>query len=255
MPDDAAHRPDLPPPFPGVAWDDDPSAGDWIGPRLGKWATVASCVPSGFAAYARIPDTPAWAVGDEGMGSLYLGAGPAAAGPEQMDLLLEVLAPFTGDQGCHFALWTGYGWLYDHGTRPEDSTSYAVLTYAIDDVGEGDAPGSSLALAQAEAEARVRALRAAHQVERPSAPMLALPHRDYHLWHGPLAQATAFATLQQSPNLWWPDDRSWFVCSEIDSVATDLGGSEELVEALLAVPGLRAARVSPTDRVQGPTDW
>ncbi|MFF2623804.1 hypothetical protein [Oerskovia jenensis] len=253
MPDDAAHLSDLPAPFGGVAWDADASAGAWIRPRLGDPGTVAGCVPSGFAAYARIPDVPAWAE-EEGIGSLYLGRSERT-GPEQMDLLLDALAPFTGDQECHFALWTGYGWLYDHGTRPEDSTSFAVLTYAIDDVGEGDAPGSSFALAQAQAEARVRALRAAHQAERPAAPMLALPHRDYHLWHGPLVAATAFATMSQSPTLWWPDDRSWFVCTELDTVATDLGGSEDLVAALLTVPGLRASRVSPDDPVQMPADW
>jgi len=254
MPDDAALLPDLPPPVGGVAWDDDASAGDWIRPRLGEWGTVGSCVPSGYAAYARIPDVPAWAEEDEGIGSLYLGRSDES-GPEQMDLLLDALAPFTGDQPCHFALWTGYGWLYDHGTRPEDSTSFAALTYAIDDVGEGDAPGSSFALAQAQAEARLRAMRAAHQVERPAAPTLALPHRDYHLWHGPLAAAAAFASLGQSPTLWWPDDRSWFVCTELDTVATDLGASEEIVAALLGVPGLRASRVSPDDPVQMPADW
>lgn len=253
MPDDVAHLPDRPPPFGGVAWDDDASAGDWIGPRLGGWGTVGSCVPSGYAAYARVPDVPAWSDEDEAMGSLYLGR--SRSGPEQMDLLLDALAPFTGDQPCHFALWTGYGWLYDHGTRPEDSTSFAALTYAIDDVGEGDAPGSSFALAQAQAEARLRAMRAAHQVERPAAPTLALPHRDYHLWHGPLAAAAAFASLDQSPTLWWPDDRSWFVCTELDTVATDLGASEEIVAALLGVPGLRASRVSPDDPVQMPADW
>ncbi|MHA7134667.1 hypothetical protein [Oerskovia turbata] len=257
MPDDAAHLPDLPAPFGGAGWDDDASAGAWIRPRLGTWGTVGACVPSGYAACARVPNVPGWAEEDEGMGSLYLGAGPDAAGPEQMDLLLEVLAPFTGEQMCHFAVWTGYGWLYDHGTRPEDSTSFAVLSYAIDDVGEADAPGSSFALAQAraQAEAQERALRAARQVERPAAPMLSLPHRDYHLWHGPLGEAAAFASLHQSPTLWWPEDRSWFVCTELDTIATDLGGSEELVEALLAVPGLGASRVRPTDPVQMPADW
>ena len=71
----------------------------------------------------------------------------------------------------------------------------------------------------------------------------------------PLAQAAAFASLDQSPTLWWPQDRSWFVCTELDTVATDLGGSEELVAALLAVPGLRVSRVSPDDSVQMPADW
>ena len=257
MPDDAAHLPDLAPPFGGVGWDADASAGDWIRPRLGERGTVASCVPSGFAAYARVPNAPVRAVQDEGTGSLYGESGPRREGPEQMDLLFDVLAPFTGDQVCHFALWTGYGWLYDHGTRPEDSTSFAMLSVEVDDAGEGDAPGwsSRPSPAEAEAEARARAVRSARQVERPAAPVLALPGRDYHLWHGPLVAAAAFASLDQSPTLWWPQDRSWFVCTELDTVATDLGGGEELVAALLAVPGLRASRVRPDLPVQMPADW
>ncbi|MEK8228186.1 hypothetical protein NKG05_22100 [Oerskovia sp. M15] len=127
------------PPFGGVAWTTTRRRATGSG---GGWGvgTVGSCVPSGYAAYARIPDAPAWAEEEEGIGSLYLGQGDES-GPEQMDLLLDVLAPFTGDQECHFALWTGYGWLYDHGTRPEDSTSFGLLSFGIDDVGEGTRRG------------------------------------------------------------------------------------------------------------------
>jgi len=38
----------------------------------------------------------------------------------------------------------------------------------------------------------------------------------------------------QSPNLWWPDDRAWFVATDIDYAWTYIGGSTELIDQLLA---------------------
>ena len=47
----------------------------------------------------------------------------------------------------------------------------------------------------------------------------------------------------QSPQQWWPDDRAWSVATEIDHDYTIVGGTEELVEALLARAGLETLRV------------
>jgi hypothetical protein len=43
-------------------------------------------------------------------------------------------------------------------------------------------------------------------------------------------------------NLAWPDDRSWFVASEIDFDSTVVGGSRELVDRVLA-SGLETAEI------------
>lgn len=54
---------------------------------------------------------------------------------------------------------------------------------------------------------------------------------------------------RQSPNLFWPQDRSWCVASEIDLHATFVGGSLALANALVATPVLEAWRVEPTDPI------
>jgi hypothetical protein len=54
--------------------------------------------------------------------------------------------------------------------------------------------------------------------------------------------------------LWWPQDRSWFVGSDIDSPATDIGRSTSLVAALMAVPELDARPVDPQDKLE-PAAW
>jgi hypothetical protein len=48
------------------------------------------------------------------------------------------------------------------------------------------------------------------------------------------------AGWEDGPNLWWPDDRSWCVASEIDFPYTYVGGSSKLIEEILAHPLLEA---------------
>jgi hypothetical protein len=54
--------------------------------------------------------------------------------------------------------------------------------------------------------------------------------------------------FDQSPNLWWPDDRSWVVATEIDYAWTYVGGSRALVERILGAPRLEALPATLTDR-------
>lgn len=53
-----------------------------------------------------------------------------------------------------------------------------------------------------------------------------------------LADQWRASGAMRSPNLWWPEDRAWAVASEIDFDSTVVGGSRELVQELLATPGL-----------------
>jgi len=46
------------------------------------------------------------------------------------------------------------------------------------------------------------------------------------------------------PNLWWPNDRAWFVATEIDLVSTYVGGRADLVRAIVASPDLEAFEVA-----------
>jgi hypothetical protein len=68
-----------------------------------------------------------------------------------------------------------------------------------------------------------------------------LPARDYVLFNGPLSIAIG---QREGPNLWWPDDRSWCVASEIDFPYTYVGGPKKLIEEILAEPALEALPAS-----------
>jgi hypothetical protein len=45
--------------------------------------------------------------------------------------------------------------------------------------------------------------------------------------------------------LWWPDDRSWFVHTEIDSTSTYLGGPRVFVDRLVGEHILGSFEVEP----------
>jgi hypothetical protein len=77
-------------------------------------------------------------------------------------------------------------------------------------------------------------------------PRLEAPSRRYLLYRGPLGAATAMRSgiAFHAPNLWWPQDRSWCVATDIDLPRTYVGGTEACVATLLEVPGLGAARTT-----------
>jgi hypothetical protein len=105
-----------------------------------------------------------------------------------------------------------------------------------------------------------------------------LPHRDYLLATGPLelaissfarsweetppselivlrksgsrsaSRASELRPLDRSANLWWPDDRAWFVATEIDYAWTYVGGPAELIERVLADDRLEALPARLTDK-------
>ncbi len=79
-------------------------------------------------------------------------------------------------------------------------------------------------------------------------PQLRLPHREYHLFSGPLEAARtsydAAPWAHQFANLWWPADRAWCVASEIDHAWSYVGGPEPLIEAILRDPRLDAVGTS-----------
>lgn len=80
---------------------------------------------------------------------------------------------------------------------------------------------------------------------------LNLPARSYLLYVGPVAAATAFATpgAPHAPTLWWPEDRAWFVGGDVDLDSTYVGGSEALIEELLRHPAIEALPMLPTQSI------
>lgn len=257
----------------------DVSVATWIAPRLGPFGGwVGSIVPQGFEAYARIlhpvpgPDqrrlTPTtWQAVCESTGRTphalmqwhaiagvvevtrrrtttrtmqWHGGEPEEGnlGAESLTALLRVLdRDSRGGQECFFALWEGYGWI-----KGSPSVGWLERSEPIRPFGPKPIPP-------------------AFDREVMAGPRLHHPGRDYLLFSGPLAASTTMGEpatprwfIPQSPNLFWPADRSWCVASEIDLDSTLLGGSAGLVEAVLADPALEAWPVAPGDSLAHNSD-
>ena len=71
-----------------------------------------------------------------------------------------------------------------------------------------------------------------------------VPHRDYLLFSGHIDAIMSFwepeLRWDQSPNIWWPEDRAWCVATEIYSDSTYIGGSVECIERIVNSPDLEA---------------
>jgi hypothetical protein len=250
----------------------DVSPADWIGPRLAPFGSgVTSIVPSGFAAYARVLHRPLsyaadvvearwaevaastgraayplmqWHAIKAGLGEIpdWDGAEPdeGELDPHQLPVLLGLLAQRTGtpDDAYH-ALWNGFGgW-----------TSGAVVLQAWS---EGELPPS---YPDDPASVRPDTIPPVLPPEVTEGPLVRLPHREYLLFAGPVAAAADFEATRaeftlrerQTPQLSWPSDLAWCVATEIDFDSTLVGGSEELVAAVLAEGELEAYPVAPDD--------
>jgi hypothetical protein len=250
----------------GLSFVPDPSVGGWIAPRLGPFGGwVASVVPREFPAYARVLhpardrqgprttwsavcavtgrsahplmqwhaiSTPAAQRSAAGSpaGLPWQGEPPRTGElePETLAALCRVLAAHTDPSvQCVFALWEGYGWI--HG-------SPSVIVYSPR--GDAGAPPALPAFSQDVIDgARLR-----H------------PGRDYLLFTGPLAAAAEIGWrpspewfIPQSPNLFWPTNRSWCVGTEIDFDSTLVAGAPGLIHAITAAEDLEAWPVSADD--------
>jgi hypothetical protein len=230
----------------------------WIAANLAPFeeGLVASVVPQGFEAYARLlhPVRATHAKGsrtvrwreiaewsgvpllpDSQFHSIALPAsrpsGPPpwnSHGPERgsLDLadaqvLIELLGGHTSTpESCLFCLWDGWGW---------DSAMYVAL------------PGDPQMPVPDPVPPEVR-----------YGPKVRLPGRDYLLYTGPIEAALAFADSPgQTPNLWWPADRAWCVASEIDLSWSYVGGSGQLVDELIGEPRIEALPAA----IEYPHSW
>ncbi|RKS73753.1 hypothetical protein CLV35_2244 [Motilibacter peucedani] len=256
--------------FEGLLPETDVGVAAWIAPRLcGFGGRVCSVVPQGFEAYARVlhpPDGNAapvdgltWADVCRATGAVPHAlmqwhsisrttradaeADPPAGrwtGPKPregnlaepaLQALLGVLEPYAGGQDCFVAVWEGWGWVDGGGTAFVSATSGP------------------------------RELRPPVPPRRPGVPLAALeaprlqhPQRNYLLFKGTLHAATTVGHqvtpdwfVPQSPSLMWPADRSWCIATEVDFDSTLVGGSRELIDAVIGARDLEAWPVGPQD--------
>ncbi|MWV49335.1 hypothetical protein GRS96_08600 [Rathayibacter sp. VKM Ac-2803] len=69
--------------------------------------------------------------------------------------------------------------------------------------------------------------------------------RGLALFHGAVEDVVGFAG-ERTPAVWWPEDRSWFVVTEVDYDSTVVGGTQECIDAVIG-SGLEALPLGPDD--------
>lgn len=88
----------------------------------------------------------------------------------------------------------------------------------------------------------------------PTVPTFSLPmDRTLLLFEGTLSDTLLTfadpAWIYRSANLWWPDDKTWCVATEIDFKWSYVAGSSACIEDVLHDPRIEAVPVTPTMRV------
>jgi hypothetical protein len=58
----------------------------------------------------------------------------------------------------------------------------------------------------------------------------------------------------EAPNLIWPENRLWFVASEVDFDSTLVGGNAALIDGIVESSKLEAWRIRPTDSLADDAD-
>lgn len=194
-------------------------AAAWLaGACRGRWGSVGALVPNDFASYARVhappPDGEDWW---DAYRSLF-------------DVVSNVAVRHTSTPDrTWFAVWEGYGW--------DTSTTLYAVRGTLDRV-------RRRGMKAAQARAR-EADRRRHETVRSAlsvVPRFELPHRGYYLVSGPVRAASDLREpgapeRWQRPDLVWPDDRAWFVATDVDFWSLYVGGTASFVDDLIgAVP-------------------
>jgi hypothetical protein len=239
----------------------------WFAERLWPWEglpRVGQFIPEGFERYARLLH-PAYhdqegyvrwsrvaewsgrelhstvnfedlAIREDGQHWSSVGA----AGPrEELNrslcaYLSSILAQFTSTPDlCWFCLWFGYG-------------DIKLDQPAIEITPRISSSGRRYFLFRGP-------VKAVANLAFPNAAQLA---RAEGAWDGS-EDETILPPAFHSPNFWWPEDRAWFLSTEIDGPSTYIGGSEGLIARLLADTKLEVLSASVDDPFEGvhPGSW
>ena len=208
---------------PAVHAPSDASAALWIAPSLGRFGTVGGLVPHGYERYLLLDYRAEEHPGFDGVSRLF-------------GQLAGLLAEHTSTaDDCWFAIWEGYGfttWATMLAGAPGDDRERQELDRERRRLREDDAR-------------RKESIRAALSV----LPAFDLPARRYYLVHGGVTAASKIerpdGSSSQPPDLWWPEDRRWFVAGDTDLDWCYIAGSEQLVSTVSAEFGRRTR----------PVDW
>ena len=222
-------------PFGDLRLVDDVNSADWIVASVRNFLhDVGSLLPVTFAAYGRVfhPAGRASAGGDQ----VEVPWGEVAAANGRIAHAVMEWVALTGDwrfmtEGGQPGVWDYPPSIGELPVRQEASladilerftTTPSECWFAVWE-GYGDTPHSLWAV-----------------------PRISMPQRPMVLLRGPLSAAsTSFSTRTwpHSASLWWPQDRSWCVATDVDLMSTYVGGSVECIAALLSDDRLEAFAV------------
>jgi hypothetical protein len=207
----------------------DPAA--WIAESLrGRPGTVGALVPNRFESTLRLhaPDpTP------DDWWALYR---------DLFDLVAAVGARHTSTPAsAWFAIWEGHGFVPSIGRigwryPPADEAERRWREEQRERQRDADR----------ERNARIGPALAA-------VPRFDLPHRAYYLTHGPLPAMTELRYPDdddwRNPDLFWPDDRSWFAATDVDFWSLYVGGSTAFTSELATSASTPCEFVDDDDRL------
>ncbi|MDQ3158239.1 MAG: hypothetical protein M3Q98_16215 [Actinomycetota bacterium] len=204
----------------------DVSPADWFVDADADWWTKVILGPPGFEAYARV----LYDLDEEA---------PIESGERMRADLHAVLVRHTATpEDCYFALWDGWGDM--EGGRRDIGLRYAV-TY-----------GSSRLVRWG---ARLKTARAKRRNYAPAfaqsfldGQKVSVPNRDFYLFSGSVGDPVDWGAADYArglprdhstpPALMWPADRSWFVAGDVDPDWIGVGGSQALIDEILAAERL-----------------
>lgn len=261
-----------------------PEPGQWIVDALDAEGQagrdiVAGQVPRGFEAYARIfhpaldldGNPVPWSsialergtlmhgeaqfasisgISDDGSALVedaWDGDNPTTEGlpaPELATAAAILSAHTSTPEHIHLGLWNGFAFI--HGGD--------AITVLVDT----DPELSEEEQAQREAELNAEAKRPGFADAIRNGALLELgdAYRAFYLFEGnaadlaaPLWASSNLGEERRAPNLAWPQDKAWMLSAEIYEDSTLIGGSIELVKALVASPGLEAYAVNADSRL------
>lgn len=193
-----------------ISWLDDTTVGSWIADeQLTEHGVIGSLVPPRFESYASVRLT--------GEDAFVINPGRAL----RQHLVAVLRAHATAVDRCTFALADLYGW---------DGNATAGSAYLVLETSTEAQPEDLLNAVHA---------RAASSVDPPAAqsapPLLETRLRSYMLYTGSVDDAGAIADAggpTEMPDLWWPEDRSWFVATDTDLDFVVVAGPHELASGL-----------------------
>jgi hypothetical protein len=230
-------------------------AAEWIGGRLHPFGQdVGSVVPTGFEAYARIFHPASRLAGREQVEVRWSDVAEWSGRTVHPEMQFHTIAVPLPDRDTRLQAWSYEPWLGALSERQARALVTLLARYTSTPnvcwfcVWAGYGFFNTSAVQWLSADSGVAShlqawwwrVRVNFQRRKPvpqKGKLVRLPARDYLLFKGPLALALGH---RDGPNLWWPDDRSWCVASEIDFPYTYVGGPKKLIDEILAEPSLEA---------------